>query len=49
LCKDEKFILQDELSRNGTFVNGEQIEERVLLEDGDEITLGSVNFIIKII
>jgi len=49
LYKDEKFILQDELSANGTFVNGEQIEERVLLEDGDEITFGSVNFIIKII
>jgi pSer/pThr/pTyr-binding forkhead associated (FHA) protein len=49
LYKDEKFILQDELSANGTFVNGNQIEERVLLEDGDEITLGHVNFIIKII
>ncbi len=49
LCKDEKIILQDELSANGTFVNGKQIEERVLLEDGDEIKLGSVTFIIKII
>lgn len=49
LCKDEKIILQDELSANGTFVNGERIEERVLLNDGDEITLGSVTFIIKIV
>jgi len=49
LCKDEKIILQDELSANGTFVNGKRIEERVLLEDGDEIKLGSVTFIIKII
>jgi len=49
LCKDEKIILQDELSANGTFVNGKQIEERVLLEDGDEVKLGSVTFIIKII
>jgi hypothetical protein len=49
LCKDENFILQDELSANGTFVNGEQIEERMSLNDGDEITLGSMNFIIKII
>ena len=49
LCKDEKIILQDELSANGTFVNGKQIEERVLLKDGDEIKLGSVTFIIKII
>ena len=49
LCKDEKIILQDELSANGTFVNGKRIEERVLLNDGDEIKLGSVTFIIKII
>jgi len=49
LCKDEKIILQDELSANGTFVNGKRIEERVLLKDGDELKLGSVTFIIKII
>ena len=49
LCKDEKIILQDELSANGTFVNGKQIEERVLLNDGDEVKLGRVTFIIKII
>jgi pSer/pThr/pTyr-binding forkhead associated (FHA) protein len=49
LCKDGKIILQDELSANGTFVNGKRIEERVLLNDGDEIKLGSVTFIIKII
>jgi hypothetical protein len=49
LYKDKKFILQDELSANGTFVNGKQIEERVILEDGDEIKLGSVTFLIKII
>ncbi len=49
LCKDEKIILQDELSATGTFVNGNQIEGRVQLEDGDEIKLGSVTFIIKII
>ncbi|MCH7964054.1 MAG: FHA domain-containing protein [Bacteroidetes bacterium] len=47
--KDKKFILQDELSANGTFVNGKRIEERALLKDGDEIKLGSVTFIIKII
>lgn len=49
LCKDKKVILQDELSANGTFVNGERIEKKVLLNDGDEITLGSVTFIIKIV
>jgi hypothetical protein len=48
-CKDKKFILQDELSANGTFVNGKKIEERVALEDGDKIKLGNITFIIKII
>ena len=48
-CKDKKFILQDELSANGTFVNGKRIEERVTLKDGDKIKLGNITFIIKII
>jgi hypothetical protein len=47
--KDGEFILQDELSANGTFLNGKQIEQRVFIKDGDELTLGSVNFIIKLI
>jgi pSer/pThr/pTyr-binding forkhead associated (FHA) protein len=34
------FMLKDLQSRNGTFVNGERVEER-LLADGDRIQVGS--------
>src|SRR6516165_10183164 len=35
----ERFVLTDLNSRNGTFVNGEQVAHR-LLEDNDEIRVG---------
>ena len=38
----EGFILEDLQSRNGTFVNGEQVTEKRLLADGDLIRLGKV-------
>ncbi len=37
---DDKYWLQDIGSRNGTFVNGEQIQGRTRLQDGDTISLG---------
>ena len=46
---DNKIILQDELSNNGTFVNGKRIDERVQLKDGDKLKFGNISFIIKII
>ena len=46
---DNKIILQDELSTNGTFVNGKKINERVQLKDGDKIKFGDISFIVKII
>lgn len=36
-----KFRIRDLESRNGTFVNGERVTDRVL-EDGDVVVLGSV-------
>lgn len=36
-----RFVLYDEGSKNGTFVNGEPISERVL-EDGDSIRMGQI-------
>ena len=47
--RDKKLLLQDELSTNGTFVNGKRIDERTLVKDGDSIKLGNISFKIKII
>jgi hypothetical protein len=38
----EGFFLEDLQSRNGTFVNGERVEARRLLADGDLIRLGKI-------
>lgn len=38
----ERFILHDLESKNGTWVNGEQLQGQRDLEDGDEIVLGKV-------
>lgn len=42
--KNEGFYLVDFKSTNGSFVNKEQVKERVLLKDGDRIRLGSLAF-----
>jgi hypothetical protein len=49
LCGDNKILLQDELSVNGTFVNGKKVESRIELKDNDEIKVGKTSFKIKII
>ena len=41
---DGGFVLTDLKSSNGTFVNGERVENRKL-EHGDEITIGNVTFL----
>jgi hypothetical protein len=38
----EGFVLEDLQSRNGTYVNGEQVKDKRLLTDGDLIRLGKV-------
>ena len=38
----EGFVLEDLQSRNGTFVNGEQVADKRLLADGDLIRLGKI-------
>lgn len=38
----EGFVIEDLQSKNGTFVNGEKVEDRRLLVDGDLIRLGKV-------
>lgn len=36
-------------SRNGTFVNGKRVESESILKNGDEFTLGAVNFRVGLI
>jgi hypothetical protein len=42
LFRDEKFYLSDELSTNGTHVNGESIDERIKISDRDEVRFGEI-------
>jgi len=49
LCKKDKFIITDELSANGTLLNGEDLNPRepFNLNDGDEIRVGETNLLFK--
>ena len=49
LCKKDKFIITDELSSNGTLLNGEDLTPRepFTLNDGDEIRVGETNLLFK--
>jgi transcriptional regulator with PAS, ATPase and Fis domain len=44
--KWDKWRVTDLGSRNGTFVNGERVDERVL-EDGDVVEIGSASFVFR--
>lgn len=46
--KDGNVIVHDFQSRNGTFVNGERIEEDRALKPGDELQIGPLKFEIMI-
>ena len=43
-AKDGAFAVEDEHSRNGTFVNGERLEGRRVLRTGDQLKIGSTVF-----
>ena len=49
LCKRDKFMLTDELSSNGTFLNGEDLTPKAIydLKDGDEIKIGHTTLLFK--
>ncbi|MBT8392958.1 MAG: FHA domain-containing protein [Ignavibacteria bacterium] len=49
LSRNNKFIIQDQLSANGTFVNGKKVEGRMEVKDNDEIKLGTISFKLKLI
>jgi pSer/pThr/pTyr-binding forkhead associated (FHA) protein len=44
---DEWTVVDDGLSRNGTFVNGERINGRRRLEDGDSVRFGGTTMIFR--
>jgi pSer/pThr/pTyr-binding forkhead associated (FHA) protein len=48
-CENGKYLLLDEHSANGTFVNGEQIEEAVpyVLHDGDHVGIGEHELVFR--
>lgn len=49
LYRDKKFYLQDQMSTNGTYVNGTSIEDKITLNDDDQIKIGAITLKLKII
>ena len=49
LYRDDKLVIQDNLSTNGTYVNGKSIEERTELLNDDIIKVGTIELKVKII
>lgn len=47
--EDEQFVVWDMASKNGTYVNGEQISAATPLEENDEIKMGDNLFVIKVL
>lgn len=49
LCRKDKFILTDEVSSNGTLLNGNDLEPRKPydIKDGDKIKIGSTTLLFK--
>jgi predicted component of type VI protein secretion system len=44
---DGEFYLKDIKSRNGTFVNGQRVEDTVKIKPGDRIQIGSTIFVME--
>lgn len=42
---DGEYVLRDENSSNGTYINGRQIEEDCILTDGDRVQIGLAEFL----
>jgi len=42
--EDEEWRIRDLNSRNGTYLNGQRIEEPYLLDDGDRVRVGEMEF-----
>ena len=49
LCRNDKFVIRDEMSSNGTFINETEISpsQPVDLSDKDVIRFGQTNFLFR--
>ena len=47
--EDEKFFIWDFGTRNGTYVNGERIRSATKLEENDQIKIGELTFVFKVL
>jgi hypothetical protein len=47
--RNNQFVVADMLSKNGTLVNGARIESFVVLNENDQIQIGSTLFVLKTI
>jgi hypothetical protein len=49
LYRNDKFLISDELSTNGTYLNNEIVEDKAYLNDNDIIKLGNISLKLRII
>ena len=49
LCRNDKFVIRDEMSSNGTYINGEEISpsQPVDIKDGDELKFGKTSYLFR--
>jgi len=47
LFRDNKLVIQDLLSTNGTFVNGISVEDKIILHENDIVKIGRINLKLK--
>ena len=46
LAEDDKFVVRDCNSTNGTFINSQRVEGQVELHEGDRLKIGSMAFVV---
>ncbi len=44
LIEEQRVVLQDFGSKNGTYVNGERVEKMIILQPGDHLQIGPLQF-----
>ena len=49
LFREGRFIIEDQLSTNGTFINDVSIFEKTILKDNDIVRIGSITLKLKVI